>query len=210
MAALWKQGVAADVQATAERYSDDALEDEVLAEIAAVALARMHTVKVRDALRGDPYGALPQLARRLAARVTVAALERVRTRHESRTTTLLELRSVNGSRRGLRVSYEATGGALQYSARIDARSPDRRPSVVLEAAMCTAEPRQPRVRVRPAGCRNLCRALGTRMDGEDCLYFLLSLLPTYDNEFSFDEHVLAALGLYERSDDDDDDDEGSG
>ena len=39
MAALWKQGVAADVQATAERYSDDALEDEVLAEIAAVALA---------------------------------------------------------------------------------------------------------------------------------------------------------------------------
>ena len=38
--------------------------------------------------------------------------------------------------RALRVEYEAAAGALRYSARLDARTPERAPTTVLAASMC--------------------------------------------------------------------------
>lgn len=203
MACAWKRAVGDAIDAATAQLCEDALEEEILAELSAQALVKMQTLKIRSTLRSDPYGELEAvLARRLAARVRVVSFEKVRTRHESRVSSVLELRSATDGAggRALRVEYEAAAGALRYSARLDARTPERAPTTVLAASMCCQEPRQPRVRLRPAGCRNLSNALGTRLNGEQCLFFLLSLLPTFDNEYELDETILAALGLLDDAD----------
>lgn len=160
MGESWKERVSDDVDKIVARHCDDALDEELLGEIAAVAMRRMHTLKVQAALRVDPYGELtPMLARKLASRLSVRSLERTRTRHESRVTSQLTLRpSTDAPGRDLRIHYEASAGVLRYVVTLTARDPSKKPTTILEVDMCCQQPRQPRIRFKPAGCRNLCNA----------------------------------------------------
>lgn len=47
----------------------------------------------------------------------------------------------------------------------------------------------------------LCQ-VGTALDGEQVLFFLMSMFPTYDNEFELDEAIMGHLGLLDGLSDD--------
>lgn len=179
---------------------EDALNEELLGRIESYASARRHSLAVQSALTRDPYRALGRLARPLAARVTVRSLERVRTRSESTVRAVLALRGT----RSLSVVYEALDGDVRYSAALAPLDPSRSPKMILDYRRGRADPEGVRVRCTPGGCRALCRALGLPLDGEDVVFFLLSMLPTYDNEFELDDGVLGALGLLDGDSDSDD------
>ncbi|KAJ8606212.1 hypothetical protein CTAYLR_010495 [Chrysophaeum taylorii] len=193
---LLKQTLEQEVSAlVASSSCGERLAEDAYRAIAEHATRELHTIQLKNAVREDPYGELGPLARRLASRVRVASLDRVRTRLESRVSARVLLSSTSGSlaTRPLLFSYACLGDEARFAVRLHTSASV--PTVPVLHAVIYGHHK--RVRASRRGLRALAVALGLALSFDTAIFFLLSCHTLYDNERDLDDAIISELALLE-------------